>query len=86
MSKHYALRFKKSGRLATHSISSNGDADFCADVSVCLSDSKYDTIWITRDKYEAESAVEASDDWWNSVRNPYGKNALEVVEIEVKIS
>lgn len=82
---HFALRFKKSGELARFNLSSNEGADFCADISVCLSDSKYDSIWITRERYEAAAAIVATDDWWNEVCNQFGSDALEVVEVEVVI-
>lgn len=82
---HYALRFRKTGELVRHSLTSNDGADFSAEVSVCLSDSKYDPIWITNEEYMVKSALTATDDWWNAVRNPFKADDLEIVRVSVTV-
>jgi len=84
MKSHYALRFtNRPGKpFVRYTMSSNADGDYCAEMSVVLSDSEYDSIWVTNEKHEVEAAIIATDDWWLSVRNPF-KEELEMVEVKV---
>ena len=81
----YGLRFRKTQDLVRYSFTSNSEADFCADVSTVLSDSKYDPVWLCREEWQAKSALSSTDSWWNEVRNKFDQADLEVVQVAINV-
>lgn len=85
----FALRIKGETELLGFSCSSNGDAEFCGDVSYELENS-YDNVWVVKDRATAERAAVNSPKWYNAnfetPENPFWKNGvlLEIVELTVK--
>lgn len=60
----YFLRNKKTGELAHMSVSSNGDGDFCNDVSVTIGYGE--VLFSTTDPKIATKVLSTSSDWFNS--------------------
>lgn len=82
--KYYALRNKKTKELLGYSVSSNGEADFCAEVSIVLeTNTGFYPVWLAVSYHEAEEAMNAGDDWYLDVRNRFSSDDLEIVEVEV---
>lgn len=82
----YALRFIGTNTLATFSVRSTDDAEFCNSTEVELSDYD-DTIWVTTDKNNAEYVANNDTSWYSSCLNrPINSyvGKLEVVEFHLK--
>lgn len=66
--------------------SSNSDGEFCCNVQHTLSTDE-DSIWMTPTKEQAEKVAKTDTPWYNagydSPSNPFSKDGLLVIEIEM---
>ena len=78
---------KMNGKALGFSYRSNGDAEFCNDISYEL-DACSSNVWLVKNKEYADHACIESTAWYNAgyenPENPYiGKFSMEVFSVEI---
>lgn len=89
--KKYAILHKKSNKLMTFSTTANDDGEFCTSVEYSIElYSPDEPIWMVDTREKAEYVANTDTAWYNAgydtPRNSYAGEELEVVEIKISIS